>query len=67
MQKMINLRQGKGTRAFDQIPLRAMGPAYVNEYEARTRSDAAASWIAMNSWEKPSTCLHHPKNDTKCS
>jgi aldehyde:ferredoxin oxidoreductase len=35
MQKMINLRQGKGTRLSDQIPLRAMGPAYFNEYEAR--------------------------------
>jgi aldehyde:ferredoxin oxidoreductase len=35
MQKMTNLRQGKGTRVSDQIPLRAMGPAYFNEYEAR--------------------------------
>ena len=35
LQKLINLRQGKGTRASDQIPLRAMGPAYFNEYEAR--------------------------------
>jgi aldehyde:ferredoxin oxidoreductase len=35
LQKLINLRQGKGTRANDQIPLRAMGPAYFNEYEAR--------------------------------
>jgi len=35
LQKLINLRQGKGTRADDQIPLRAMGPAYFNEYEAR--------------------------------
>jgi aldehyde:ferredoxin oxidoreductase len=35
LQKMINLRQGRGTRAFDQIPLRAMGPAYFNEYQSR--------------------------------
>jgi aldehyde:ferredoxin oxidoreductase len=35
LQKLINLRQGKGTRASDQIPLRAMGPVYFNEYEAR--------------------------------
>jgi aldehyde:ferredoxin oxidoreductase len=36
LQKLINLRQGKGTRASDLIPLRAMGPAYFNEYEARS-------------------------------
>jgi len=35
LQKLINLRQGKGTRASDQIPLRAMGPAYLNEYQFR--------------------------------
>ena len=35
LQKLINLRQGKGTRASDQIPPRAMGPAYFNEYESR--------------------------------
>jgi aldehyde:ferredoxin oxidoreductase len=35
LQKLINLRQGKGTRASDQIPLRAIGPAYANEYESR--------------------------------
>jgi aldehyde:ferredoxin oxidoreductase len=35
LQKMINLRQGKGTRENDQIPLRAMGPVFLNEYEAR--------------------------------
>jgi aldehyde:ferredoxin oxidoreductase len=35
LQKLINLRQGKGTRAYDQIPLRAMGPVFINEYEAR--------------------------------
>ena len=35
LQKLINLRQGRGTRASDQIPQRAMGPAYFNEYESR--------------------------------
>jgi aldehyde:ferredoxin oxidoreductase len=35
LQKLINLRQGKGTRDSDQIPMRAMGPAYFNEYESR--------------------------------
>ncbi len=36
IQKLINLRHGKGTRISDQIPIRAMGPAFINEYEART-------------------------------
>ncbi len=35
LQKLINLRQGKGTRASDQLPLRAMAPAFINEYEFR--------------------------------
>ncbi len=35
LQKLINLRQGKGTRVNDQIPIRALGPAYLNEYESR--------------------------------
>lgn len=43
LQKMINLRQGKGSRAFDQIPLRAMGPAYFNEYQSR--SDYYDEWL----------------------
>ena len=47
LQKMINLRQGKGTRAFDQIPLRAMGPAYFNEYESR--SDYYDEWLKEHS------------------
>ncbi len=43
LQKLINLRQGKGTRANDQIPLRAMGPAYFNEYE--TRAEYYEEWL----------------------
>jgi aldehyde:ferredoxin oxidoreductase len=35
LQKLINLRHGKGTRESDRIPLRAMAPAFLNEYEAR--------------------------------
>ena len=34
-QKLINLRQGKGTRVNDMIPHRAIGPAFFNEYEFR--------------------------------
>lgn len=35
LQKLLNLRNGKGSRKDDMIPLRAMGPAFVNEYLAR--------------------------------
>ena len=45
LQKMVNLRQGKGTRENDQIPLRAMAPAFLNEYEVR--SDYYSGWIAQ--------------------
>jgi aldehyde:ferredoxin oxidoreductase len=34
-QKLFNLRQGKGTRRHDRIPLRAMAPVFENEYESR--------------------------------
>ena len=37
IQKLINIRHGKGTRASDQIPLRAMAPAFFNEYQARAQ------------------------------
>ena len=43
LQKLINLRQGRGTRSSDLIPLRAMGPAYLNEYE--TRADYYDTWL----------------------
>ena len=43
LQKLINLRQGKGTREHDQIPLRAMAPAYFNEYESR--ADYYDQWL----------------------
>ncbi len=43
LQKLINLRQGKGTRSSDQIPIRAMGPAFFNEYEAR--ADYYDEWL----------------------
>ncbi len=35
LQKLINLRQGFGTRAFDSIPLRAMAPVFMEEYLSR--------------------------------
>lgn len=46
LQKLINLRHGKGTRASDQIPLRAMGPAFYNEYEAR--AEYYDGWLKEN-------------------
>ena len=46
LQKLINLRQGKGTRASDQIPLRAMGPVYLNEYQFR--SEYYDKWLQEN-------------------
>ncbi len=50
LQKMINLRHGKGTRASDRIPLRAMGPAFFNEYE--DRKDYYDSWLKEQTGEK---------------
>jgi aldehyde:ferredoxin oxidoreductase len=35
LHKLINLRQGFGTREHDAIPLRAMAPVYLNEYLSR--------------------------------
>jgi aldehyde:ferredoxin oxidoreductase len=46
LQKLINLRQGKGTRASDQLPLRAMAPAFFNEYQAR--ADYYDRWLSQN-------------------
>jgi len=43
LQKLINLRQGKGTRNSDQVPLRALGPAYFNEYQSR--ADYYDEWL----------------------
>jgi aldehyde:ferredoxin oxidoreductase len=47
LQKLINLRQGKGTRASDQIPLRAMGPVFLNEY--LSRAEHYEFWLKENS------------------
>ena len=44
LQKLINVRQGKGTRDSDQIPLRAMAPAFFNEYQERM--DHYDEWLA---------------------
>jgi len=35
LHKLINLRQGFGTRSHDTIPLRAKAPVFLNEFEAR--------------------------------
>jgi aldehyde:ferredoxin oxidoreductase len=47
LQKLVNLRHGKGTRADDQVPLRAMGPVYLNEYESR--AEYYDTWLKENS------------------
>jgi aldehyde:ferredoxin oxidoreductase len=46
LQKLINLRQGKGTRDNDQIPLRAMAPVFFNEYQSR--ADYYDRWLEQN-------------------
>lgn len=35
LHKLINLRQGFGLRDQDRIPMRAMAPVFMNEYESR--------------------------------
>jgi len=35
LHKLINLRQGFGTREHDMIPLRAMAPVFLNEFKSR--------------------------------
>lgn len=35
LHKLINLRQGFGTREHDIIPLRAMAPVFLNEFQSR--------------------------------
>ncbi len=46
LQKLINLRQGKGTRSSDQIPWRAIGPVYMNEY--LSRREYYDEWLKQN-------------------
>jgi aldehyde:ferredoxin oxidoreductase len=55
LQKLINLRYGKGTRASDQVPLRAMSPVYVGEYESR--AEYYDEWLReqFGAYELPST------------
>lgn len=43
LQKLINLRQGRGTRESDQIPARAIGPVFMNEYN--DRSEYYEEWL----------------------
>jgi aldehyde:ferredoxin oxidoreductase len=51
LQKLINLRQGKGTRADDQIPLRAMSPVFINEYQSR--AEYYEEWLKENQGGNP--------------
>jgi aldehyde:ferredoxin oxidoreductase len=46
LQKMLNLRQGRGTRSHDQIPLRAMAPVHSAEY--KFRADYYDEWLKQN-------------------
>jgi aldehyde:ferredoxin oxidoreductase len=46
LQKLINLRQGKGRRESDQPPLRAMGPVFFNEYQFRV--EYYDQWLQKN-------------------
>jgi aldehyde:ferredoxin oxidoreductase len=50
LQKLINLRQGKGTRSSDRIPLRAMGPVYFDEFQAR--AEYYEKWLNEQCEEK---------------
>ena len=59
LQKLINFRQGKGTREHDQIPLRAMAPAYFNEYESR--ADYYDQWLKDTPWEITMECRREPE------
>ncbi len=49
-QRMFNLRKGFGTRAFDTIPYRAMGPVTVEEYESRQKryDDQLQAWLTID-------------------
>ncbi|MFC1821360.1 aldehyde ferredoxin oxidoreductase family protein [Thermodesulfobacteriota bacterium] len=51
LQKMINLRQGKGTRASDLIPMRAMGPVFFNEY--LDRAEYYDEWLREQIGDEP--------------
>jgi len=46
LQKLLNLRHGKGRRANDQLPLRAMCPAFFNEYQSR--AEYYDEWLRKN-------------------
>ncbi len=37
LHKLINLRQGYGTRTHDRIPLRAMAPVFIDEFSSRRK------------------------------
>ena len=64
LQKLINLRQGFGTREYDTIPLRAMAPVFMHEYLSRKEyydtylEDAAGYSLDGSSNEQRLSVLH---------
>ncbi len=64
LQKLINLRQGFGTREHDTIPLRAMAPVFMHEYLSRKSyydtylKDAAGYDLDGSSNEERLALLH---------
>ena len=50
LQKLINLRQGKGTRENDRIPLRAMSPVFPHEYQVR--AEYYDTWLKDNAGDR---------------
>lgn len=69
LHKLINLRQGFGTRIHDTIPLRAMAPAFMNEFESREEfykqylTDVVGADISKMSQEKMLTTLQKYRLD----
>ena len=69
LHKLINLRQGFGTREGDSIPLRAMSPVFMNEYKSREDyyteylSDVAGIEISKMSDEERLIALQNYRRD----
>lgn len=69
LHKLINLRQGFGTREYDKIPLRAMAPVFMDEFESRKAyyktylTETAGIDIASKSDEELLATLHQFRRD----
>jgi aldehyde:ferredoxin oxidoreductase len=50
LQKLINLRHGRGTRENDLIPERAMGPVFMNEFS--DRAEYYEQWLREQAGEE---------------